>query len=53
MCDVLRTAQCWKIALFPDYYYGDTKWKTIDMYRLEEFENIVFDGDCSKILEAL
>ncbi len=53
MCDVLRTAQCRKIALFPDYYYGDTKWKAIDMYRLEEFENVVFNGDCSKILEAL
>lgn len=53
MCDLLRTARCRKIALFPDYNYGDTKWKAIDMYRLEEFENVVFNGDCSKILEAL
>lgn len=53
MCDVLRTAKCRKIALFPDYNYGDTKWKAIDMYRLVEFENIVFDGDYAKVMEAL
>ncbi len=41
LCDVLRTAKCRKIALFPDYYYGDTQWKAIDMYALSEFENIV------------
>lgn len=53
MCDVLRTAKCRKIALFPDYNYGDTKWKAIDMYRLVEFENIVFNGDYAKVMEAL
>ncbi len=45
LCDILRTAGCRKIALFPDYYYGDTKWKAIDMYELPGFENIVVGGD--------
>ncbi len=53
MCDVLRAAGCREIALFPDYHYGDTRWKSIDMYRLDEFENLVFDGDFEKTLEAL
>ncbi len=53
MCDVLRSADCRKIALFPDYNYGDTKWKSIDMYRLEGFENIVYRGNDSEVLEAL
>ena len=41
LCDVIRTADCRKIALYPDYNYCDTKWKVIDMYALDEFENIV------------
>ncbi|MBP3805779.1 MAG: hypothetical protein J6I76_18170 [Oribacterium sp.] len=46
MCDVIKTADCRKIALYPDYYYSDTKWKSIDMYSIDEFENIVVkDGD--------
>ncbi len=45
LCDVLRTANCKKIALYPDYYYSDTRWKAIDMYALEEFENIVVGDD--------
>lgn len=46
MCDVIKTAFCNKIALYPDYYYCDTKWKSIDMYSIAEFENIVVkDGD--------
>ena len=45
LCDILRTANCRKIALYPDYYYGDTNWKSIDMYALEEFENIVAGED--------
>ena len=44
LCDVLQTASCWKIALYPDYYYSDTCWKAIDMYALSGFENVVFDG---------
>lgn len=41
LCDVIREASCRKIALYPDYYYCDTKWKAIDMYQLEGWENIV------------
>lgn len=41
LCDVLKTVNAEKIALFPDYNYCDTKWKAIDMYRLEGWENIV------------
>lgn len=41
MCDVIKAAKCRKIALFPDYNYSDTKWKAIDMYRLDGWENIV------------
>lgn len=41
LCDVLRTADCRKIALYPDYNYCDTRWKALDMYALAEFDNIV------------
>lgn len=45
LCDVLKYAQCKKIALYPDYNYCDTRWKAIDMYSLEGWENIaVKDG---------
>ena len=46
ICDVIKTADCIKIALYPDYYYCDTKWKAIDMYSIDGFENLVVkDGD--------
>ena len=46
ICDVIKTAHCRKIALYPDYYYCDTKWKSIDMYAIDGFENVVVrDGD--------
>ena len=46
MCDVIKTADCRKIALYPDYFYCDTKWKSIDMYSIDGFENVVVkDGD--------
>ncbi len=41
LCDVIREADCRKVALYPDYYYCDTKWKAIEMYRLAGWENIV------------
>lgn len=45
LCDVLRTAHGKKTALYPDYYYSDTQWKAIDIYRLENWDNIVIkDG---------
>lgn len=45
LCDVIRYARCKKIALYPDYNYSDTKWKAIDMYAIDGWENIVVDGD--------
>ncbi|MXP75912.1 hypothetical protein GN277_11115 [Lachnospiraceae bacterium WCA-9-b2] len=45
MCDVIRTAKCRKIALYPDYNYCDTKWKGIDIYEISEFENIFIKSD--------
>jgi hypothetical protein len=41
LCDVLKYSECKKIALYPDYHYSDTRWKAIDMYPLEGWENIV------------
>ena len=41
MCDVIRTAKCRKIALYPDYNYCDTKGKAIDIYGIDDFENVV------------
>lgn len=41
ICDVLRDARCKKIALYPDYNYCDTKWKAIDIYKIEGWNNIV------------
>ena len=45
LCDVLRDADCEKIALYPDYNYCDTKWTAIDMYALEGWENMVVRED--------
>ncbi len=45
LCDVLLTASGKKTALYPDYYYSDTRWKAVDMYRLEEWDNIVVKDD--------
>ena len=45
LCDVIKTAEAEKIALFPDYNYCDTKWKAIDMYPLVGWENIVVKDD--------
>lgn len=38
LCDVLREAKAKKIALYPDYNYCDTKWKSIEMYHIDQFE---------------
>ncbi len=45
ICDVIRTADCRKIALYPDYNYCDTKWKAIDIYAIDTFENVVVKDD--------
>ena len=31
------------IVLFPDNYYSNTKWKVIDFFRLEGWENITIN----------
>lgn len=41
LCDVIRNVKARKIALYPDYNYSDTKWKAIDIYALDGWENIV------------
>lgn len=43
MCDVLKTADASMTALFPDYNYCDTRWKSIDMYYIDGWRNIVVD----------
>lgn len=45
LCDVVRDAACRKLALYPDYYYSDTKWKAIDMYAINGWENIAVDEE--------
>lgn len=55
LCDVVKTAKCKKIALYPDYNYCDTKWKAIDIYSIDGFENIALeDGDTwEKIMKKM
>ena len=38
LCDILRETRAKKIALYPDYNYCDTKWKSIEMYHIDQFE---------------
>lgn len=38
LCDILRETNAKKIALYPDYNYCDTKWKSIEMYWIDQFE---------------
>lgn len=38
LCDLLRETKAKKIALYPDYNYCDTKWKSIEMYYIDQFE---------------
>lgn len=45
LCDVIRYARCRKIALYPDYNYSDTRWKAIDMYAIDGWENIAVGDD--------
>ena len=45
LCDVIRSVNARKIALYPDYNYSDTKWKAIDIYALAGWENIVRKED--------
>lgn len=45
LCDVIRYVGCRKIALYPDYNYSDTKWKAIDMYAIDGWENQAIGED--------
>lgn len=45
LCDVLKCVNARKVALYPDYNYSDTKWKAIDIYALDGWENIVVKGE--------
>lgn len=45
ICDVIRGAKARKVALYPDYNYSDTKWKAIDIYTLDGWENISVKRD--------
>lgn len=40
LCDVIKTADARKIALYPDYNYCDTKWRAIDIYYLDGWDNV-------------
>lgn len=41
LCDVIKEADCKKIALYPDCCYSDTKWKMEEIYHLDGWDNIV------------
>lgn len=41
LCDVLKWADCRKVALYPDCFYSDTRWKVEEIFHLEGWENIV------------
>lgn len=41
LCDVIKWADCRKIALYPDCFYSDTRWKMEEIYHLDGWENIV------------
>lgn len=40
VCDIIKDAKCKKVALYPDCRYSDTKWKVIDFFGLDGWENI-------------
>ena len=42
---MISDAKANKIALYPDYNYCDTKWKAIDIYSLDGWDNRVVKGD--------
>lgn len=43
LCDILKSAACRKIALYPNVYYSDTRWKMAEIYHLSGWENIVVE----------
>lgn len=45
LCDILRSAECHKVVLFPNYYFSSTKWKSIDVFKIDGFKNIEVKDD--------
>ena len=41
LCDILQDAKCLKIALYPEYFYTDTKWTAHEIYALPGWENVL------------
>lgn len=41
LCDVIKWANCKKIAVYPDAFYSDTKWKMDEIYHLDGWENVI------------
>lgn len=41
LCDVIKETACKKIALYPDCYYSDTRWKTEEIFHLEGWDNVI------------
>ncbi len=41
LCDVIKGADCRKIALYPDCFYSSTRWKAEEIFHLDGWENIV------------
>jgi len=44
LCDIVHTANCRKIAVFPDCYYSTTPHKVEDFFVLPNWDKIVFRG---------
>ena len=40
LCDVIRFANCHKVSLYPDYFFKTTKWKAIDIFEIDGWDNI-------------
>ncbi|MDR2572644.1 MAG: hypothetical protein LBD23_20450 [Oscillospiraceae bacterium] len=45
LCDVLYTARCRKIVVFPDCYYSTTPHKIADFFALPGWESVVIDRE--------
>jgi hypothetical protein len=44
LCDVLHTANCRKILVFPDCYYSVTPHKVADFFAMPGWETIIYDS---------
>lgn len=49
LCDVIRTANCKKTALYPNSYYSTSKWKLVDFFNLPGWENIEINDEKEKL----